>query len=94
MTSNQEFFGASVMEAIYCNTWPILPERLTYPELIPAELHNDHIYLDNENLIKKIKWALDNIDTIRNSKISKVAEKYNWKEMAKVYDLAISATRV
>ena len=82
------------MEAIYCNTWPILPKRLTYPELIPAELHNDHIYLDNENLIKKIKWALDNIDTIRNSKISKVAEKYNWKKMAKVYDLAISATRV
>ena len=24
VTSNQEFFGASVMEAIYCNTWPIL----------------------------------------------------------------------
>ena len=82
------------MEAIYCNTWPILPNRLTYPELIPAELHHEHIYLDNENLFKKITWALDNINTIRNSKISKVAEKYNWKEMAKVYDRAICTNRV
>jgi len=94
VTSNQEFFGASVMEAIYCNTWPILPNRLTYPELIPAELHHDHIYLDNENLLKKIKWALDNINTIRNSKISKVAEIYNWKKMAKVYDRAICTNKV
>ena len=34
------------------------------------------------------------VNTIRNSKISKVAEKYNWKEMAKVYDRAICTNRV
>ena len=32
-------------------------------------MHHEHIYLDNENLFKKITWALDNINTIRNSKI-------------------------
>ena len=33
VTSIQEFFGISVMEAVYCNTYPVLPNRLTYPEL-------------------------------------------------------------
>ena len=89
VTSHQEFFGASVMEAIYCNTWPILPKRLTYPELIPVELHDDHIYLDNKDLFNRIIWAIDNIEIIRNSNISSAAIKYNWKKMAKVYDLAI-----
>ena len=43
VTSNQEFFGGSVMEAIYCGVWPILPNRLTYPELLPSEMHSENI---------------------------------------------------
>ena len=35
VTSNQDFFGGSVVEAIYCNNYPILPNRLAYPEHIP-----------------------------------------------------------
>ena len=35
VTSNQDFFGISIMEAIYCGVYPILPKRLTYPELLP-----------------------------------------------------------
>jgi hypothetical protein len=77
------------MEAIYCNTWPILPKRLTYPELIPVEFHDDHIYQDNKDLFNRIIWAIDNIEIIRNSNISSAAIKYNWDKMAKVYDLAI-----
>ena len=33
VTSNQEFFGLSVMEAVACQVKPILPNRLSYPEL-------------------------------------------------------------
>ena len=91
VTSNQEFFGASVMEAIYCETWPILPNRLTYPELIPSELHHNHIYKNEEDLFNKVKWSIDNIDKIRKSKIAKIAKKYDWNEMAKIYDQTIRA---
>ena len=90
VTSNQEFFGASVMEAIYCNTWPILPNRLTYPELIPSELHHNHIYKDEKDLFNKIKWAIDNIDKIRKSKINEIAKIYDWSKMANIYDQAIN----
>ena len=33
VTSNQDFFGGSIMEAVYCNTIPLLPKQLTYPDL-------------------------------------------------------------
>ncbi len=38
-TSIHEFFGISILEAIHCGCHPLLPNRLSYPELIPESLH-------------------------------------------------------
>tara|TARA_B100001013_G_scaffold218355_1_gene133198 strand:- start:642 stop:1217 length:576 start_codon:yes stop_codon:yes gene_type:complete len=86
VTSNQEFFGGSVMEAIYCNTWPILPNRLTYPELLPAEQHEDHLYSDDAGILEKIIWAIDHIEQIRASQIRFISEPFDWNTMAPIYD--------
>lgn len=42
VTSNQDFFGISIVEAAYCCVEPLLPKRLSYPELFPF----DHQYSD------------------------------------------------
>ena len=86
VTSNQEFFGASVMEAIYCDTWPILPDRLTYPELIPKKSQKEHLYVNESDFYKKIIWAIQNYKKIKKTKLSDIAFQFDWKAVAPIYD--------
>jgi glycosyltransferase involved in cell wall biosynthesis len=90
VTSNQEFFGGSVMEAIYCDTWPILPNRLTYPELILKKDHTKHIYNNEAELFKKVVWTIKNYKTVRKSKLSKIALQFDWRTSAPIYDKVLS----
>ena len=41
VTSNQDFFGISIIEASYCETYPLLPERLSYPELFDIKTNSE-----------------------------------------------------
>ena len=86
VTSNQEFFGVSVMEAIYCGVWPILPNRLTYPELIPEKFHKDSIYKTEEELFKKIMWSIKNYNDLAQHKIKSISERFDWQVVAPEYD--------
>jgi len=86
VTSNQEFFGASVMEAIYCNTWPILPNRLSYPELIPDK--NKNIYRNENELYEKVLWAIKNYKKIRKYNVRNIAVDFDWTNLVSKYDEA------
>ncbi len=52
-TADHEFFGISMLEAIAAGAFPLLPARLSYPELIPPELHADCLYTDEDDLWSK-----------------------------------------
>ena len=91
ITNNQDFFGGSVVESIYCDTYPILPNRLTYPELLPEELHNNHLYNDENELYDKVKNCILNINEIRKTKIRDEFKKYDWTTMFPVYDKLFSS---
>jgi hypothetical protein len=43
-TAHHEFFGISILEAVYCHTFPILPNRLSYPELLPSKISPNCLY--------------------------------------------------
>ena len=91
VTSNQEFFGASVMEAIYCDVQPILPTRLAYPELIPKEYHLDIFYNNETELLIKIKNEILNIKKPKNRLIRKIASRFDWQKIISNYDKVLSS---
>lgn len=87
VTSNQDFFGASIMEAVYCGTHPLLPERLSYPELIPAEFHGSILYDDYNDFVQKLEKM---IQANNNDKahIRNISLRFNWAEIINRYDEA------
>ena len=85
VTSNQDFFGISIMEAAYCNTIPLLPKRLTYPELFPLDRYGDYFY-DEGNLTETLGRAMDTFQDMDRVSIREEAGRYDWKNMISVYD--------
>ncbi|MGB0716565.1 MAG: tRNA-queuosine alpha-mannosyltransferase domain-containing protein [Phycisphaerae bacterium] len=46
-TAIQENFGIAVVEAMLAGAYPILPGRLSYPELLPSAVHGEILYPDS-----------------------------------------------
>jgi glycosyltransferase involved in cell wall biosynthesis len=86
VTSNQDFFGASVVEALYCDCFPLLPKRLAYPHIIPSEYHPRCFYDDFDDLVERLGKAILNIEQTRQFSLRSVVAQYDWQEQGKVYD--------
>jgi glycosyltransferase involved in cell wall biosynthesis len=86
VTSHHDFFGASVVEGIYCECSPLLPQRLTYPELIPSQYHNLCFYQDFDDLVDRLEAAINNPDQMRQISLRDAVARFDWSEMAPIYD--------
>ena len=91
VTSHHDFFGASLVEALYCGCYPLLPKRLTYPELVPYEEYPELFYHDFQELVEKLARSLQEIETIRQQNFSHCIEQYSWQNMAPEYDTVFAA---
>ena len=91
VTSHHDFFGASLVEALYCGCYPLLPKRLTYPELVPYEEYPELFYHDFQELVEKLAGSLQEIETIRQQNFRHCIEQYSWQNMAPEYDKVFSA---
>lgn len=87
-TASHEFFGISVIEAIACQTFPILPNRLSYPEIIPECYHNQCLYEDESGLLRRLRWALSHPAEVARlgSELAAAVRRYDWAQMAGAYD--------
>ena len=83
-TAIHEFFGVSVVEAVYCGATPVLPRRLSYPELIPAGLHAQCLYDDFAGLLVRLKVAL--ADRAPCPELRAAAARFDWSVLGPVYD--------
>jgi glycosyltransferase involved in cell wall biosynthesis len=57
-TALQENFGIAVVEAIRFGCTPLLPDRLSYPEIIPEDLHAEVFYQSPSELVEKLSRRL------------------------------------
>lgn len=87
-TAYHEFFGVSIIEAIGCETFPILPNRLSYPELLPKAFHDFALYESQDDLINKLVWAVEHKKKVQElgEKMASFAQKYSWQIVAEQYD--------
>jgi glycosyltransferase involved in cell wall biosynthesis len=85
-TSGHDFFGVSVIEAMYCGCYPLLPNRLSYPEHIPGALHGRHLYLHRENLQTKLRTLLRHGPIEPDPTLAEAAARHDWGRRIDDYD--------
>lgn len=87
VTSNQEFFGISIMEAILAGATPLLPNRLVYPEHFDPKTYDNLYYETDEEFYKKLKYLIKNPieESLKNSLIDK-AKEYLWSTQIHNYE--------
>jgi len=86
VTSNQDFFGGSIMEAVYCKTFPLLPRHLTYPELFQFN-DKPQLFYDNElDLLEKMTSSIENNSKLQQQNYQSITTEYDWSNMVTVYD--------
>ena len=72
------------MEAVRCNTYPILPNRLSFTEVFNQE-RNSEIFYDKDNqLLEKTIKALKDYKKLKN--YSFLTKNYDWEHISNRYD--------
>lgn len=87
VTSRHDFFGLSVLEAVAAGVQPLLPKRLSYPELFGAD--NACFYEQEEELVPRLNKMI--AQTWRENKtLTNLARQFIWEKVIKQYDDSIS----
>ena len=87
VTSVHDFFGGSVVQALYCGCYPLLANRLAYPEHLPAGSHDPFLYEEGTlaarlgELLRKERGEWPGVEGVRDH-----VGRYDWGELAPAYD--------
>ena len=80
-TAIQENFGISVVEALLAGCWPILPDRLSYPEILPPDARQACLYRDSDHLFELLsRCVTDGIDPVQSRRLA--------QEVRRLHDVA------
>jgi glycosyltransferase involved in cell wall biosynthesis len=92
-TAHHEFFGVAVVEAIAAGALPVLPRRLSYPELVPDPAAT-YLYDGHDDLVERLVWALTNHAGRRAAAaVSRDhVARFDWRHVAPRYDRLLTAT--
>jgi glycosyltransferase involved in cell wall biosynthesis len=79
-TANHEFFGMAVLEAVRAGCRPLLPKRLSYPELFPTVF----LYQEGE-LLPRLKELLSAKRRLSGVESRELTERFSWDYLESLY---------
>lgn len=79
-TAVHEFFGVAVMEAVRAGCYPLLPRRLSYPELF----NEQHLYNQGE-LTKKLAGLIEEFAAKGLPPCDTDAKRFSWEKRKPAY---------
>jgi glycosyltransferase involved in cell wall biosynthesis len=88
-TAHHEFFGISVVEAASVGAHPLLPRRLSYPEVIGPAHGGACLYDGFGDAVARLTAMLGEPDPTRDAAMAVAADmraRYGWSELAPRYD--------
>ncbi len=85
--ARHEFFGVAVVEAIAAGCVPLLPNALSYPELIRPPWHAETLY-EPGTFGTRLVDAVARIDELRSATIGlpQTMRRFDWDNLGPVYD--------
>jgi glycosyltransferase involved in cell wall biosynthesis len=81
-TANHEFFGISIIEAVRAGCVPVLPNRLSYPELFDS----NYLYNDGE-LYSCLKSAILDGNRLAPEQGVEMTERFSWQSLQDIYKI-------
>jgi len=74
---------------MYCETFPLLPNRLAYPEHIDKNDHIQHFYKNNVQFVDILEKRIKNFKKHTQHSYASYVKKYDWQECVNKYDLIL-----
>jgi len=87
-TADQENFGISIIEAIRHGCLPLVPSRLSYPEIIPDSFHHLFLYEDQKDFFEKLlSMVLHPKDfSVKRYALSESMGNFAWERQIVLFD--------
>ncbi len=87
-TAEQENFGYAAVEAMAAGAVPLLPRRLSYPEILPRSLHDALLYDTDRELGNRLEERLRQPESIAalRPRVMEAAREHAWGGRAAALD--------
>jgi glycosyltransferase involved in cell wall biosynthesis len=88
--AHHEFFGLPVVEAAAAGCFPLVPPRLSYPEIVPQEFQDTFFYSTERELrVKLTRLLAGKGPWDRAFKLAEHVGRFDWTKMVRAYDDAL-----